>query len=417
MNSDSVINEGPEFLTLRKTTDDPAELAATLRRRGVRRVFKGDQNQLWDAVLTNQCLRHSVRDVLSDGLCLFIQDEKLGTPDARLIPYWRRDGQAFALTEDYYGRRSGAVWEHQDVVHGLFYTEAVSSDQFAAAAVHLPHAARVWERFADAYLAETGFLQAWAALGVSAEADRSDAATRMGPPVHAATYAEFFAQDREAELFYRLTKSTGLYGIVPALAEDVTTSSISVLQPGLRELGRWLLLDVAARGAMRAAGTAAHRREVKLRARRLLSWAGAFLSESPDASVAEFQAGLGEFLCAEGFGAEEAHRPALDCTSHFMQLDPEELYRLSRPEDTLYYFLDLSLRYPAEFTEAYNEALNRMGFGLQRIKWEPETGRYLPPFYVEYAPDAEGGRTYRYAIELQEQGDGHGADTAQRAGR
>jgi hypothetical protein len=41
-----------------------------------------------------------------------------------------------------------------------------------------------------------------------------------------------------------------------------------------------------------------------------------------------------------------------------------------------------------------------MGYGLQRVKLEPETGRYLPPFYVEYDPE-EDGRTYRYAIELQ----------------
>jgi hypothetical protein len=343
-----------------------------------------------------------VRDALSDGLCLFIQDEKLGTPDARLIPYWRRDQQDFALTEDYYGRRSGAVWEHQDVVHGLFYTEAVSSAQFAAAAVHLPRAARVWERFADDFLIDARFMRAWEALGVSAVPDRSDAATRLGPPVHALTYAELFTQDREAELFYRLTKSCGLYGIVPALTEDVVTSSIPALQPELREMGRRLLVHVAARGAMRAAATPAHRREVKRRARRLLTWAAEFLDSHPAASVAAFQAGVGEFLTAEAFGTEEARCPALDCTSHFMQLDPEELYRLSDPEDTLYYFLDLSLRYPAEFTEAYNEALNRMGFGLQRIQWEPETGRYLPPFYVEYAPDEESGRTYRYAMELQE---------------
>src|SRR5437899_6185115 len=148
MQSASVINEGPDFLTLRKSTRDPEEIAATLTRRGVRRVFKGDQNQLWDAVLTNQCLRRTVRDVVPDGLCLFIQDEKLGTPDARLIPFWRRDQRQFALTEDYYGRRSGAVWEHQDAAYGLFYTEPVSAQQFAAAGLHLGRAARLWERCA-----------------------------------------------------------------------------------------------------------------------------------------------------------------------------------------------------------------------------------------------------------------------------
>ena len=37
----------------------------------------------------------------------------------------RRDHRSYVLTEDYYRGRAGAVWEHQDVSHGLFYTEAV----------------------------------------------------------------------------------------------------------------------------------------------------------------------------------------------------------------------------------------------------------------------------------------------------
>ena len=47
----SVINQGDDFVTLRATTDRPAEIQEALATRDVQHVFKGDQNQAWDAVL------------------------------------------------------------------------------------------------------------------------------------------------------------------------------------------------------------------------------------------------------------------------------------------------------------------------------------------------------------------------------
>lgn len=404
MNSAAVINEGEHFVTLRQPARDAREVAHHLRERGTRRVYKGDQNQFWDALVANECLRRAVAEGAEEGTLFFVQDEKLGTPDVRLTALFRRAGQRYILTEDYYGRRSGAVWEHQDASYGLFYTEAISPEQFAAAAVHLPRAADAWVRLLGAPPrgggpgeCPTELLEALEALGVSLRWDRSDHATRLGPPVHAATLGAAFRRDPIAGFFYAFTKSTGLYGIVPAVNDDVTTSSIPVRDGELTSRFAWLLVQVAARGAMRAAGSRAHRRQVKARARAVAQWANQFLQENPEASVAEFQAAFSHAFTTEIFGVSPE---PLERTSHFTGLDAEDLYRLHQPEDTLYFFLDLALRYPAEFAGAYNQALNHVGFGLQRVKFDPAGGRYLPPFFVEQAPGGEGTPVYRYSLEL-----------------
>lgn len=397
MEKASLINEGDSFVTLRRSARDAAEVGRCLRARGTRRVFKGDQNQFWDALVANECLRRAVAGAAEEGVLFFVQDEKLGTPDARFTPLFRRQGRRYVLTEDYFGRRSGAVWEHQDSSYGLFYTETVAPEQFAAAAVHLPRAAEAWARLLRRGGLPARLLDGLEALGVSLRWDRSDAATRLGSPVHRAVLTEAFDRDPVAGFIYAFTKSTGLYGIVPSANDDVTTSSIPVGDPELTSLFRWLLVHTAARGAMRAAGTAARRREVKQRARAVAGWAGRFLRDSPAASVAEFQAEFSRAFTTEIFGRAPA---PLERTSHFTGLDAEDLYRLHNPADTLFFFLDLALRYPAEFAGAYNEALNRVGFGLQRVKFEPDGRRYRPPFFVEHAPAGAGTAVYRYSLEL-----------------
>jgi hypothetical protein len=397
VNNASVINEGDCFVTLRRLAENAAEVDRCLRERGTRRVFKGDQNQFWDALVANECLRRAVVEGASEGLLFFVQDEKLGTPDVRFTALFRRQGRRYVLTEDYFGRRSGAVWEHQDSSYGLFYTEAVGPDQFAAAGIHLPRAAEAWARLLRRGGPPAPLLDGLEALGVSLRWDRSDAATRLGPPAHPAILAEAFHRDPVAGFFYALTKSTGLYGIVPSANDDVTTSSIPVGDPELTSRFRWLLVHAAARGAMRAAGTPAQRREVKRRARAVAEWAGRFLRAFPDASVAEFQAEFSRAFTTEIFGRVPM---PLERTSHFTGLDAEDLYRLHNPADTLFFFLDLALRYPGEFAGAYNDALNRVGFGLQRVKFDPEAKRYLPPFFVEHAPAGEGTAVYRYSLEL-----------------
>jgi hypothetical protein len=396
----SVINQGDHFVTLRATTDRPDEIREALAARDVQHVYKGDQNQAWDAVLANHCLSRAVGDSEAE-ITFFIQDERLGTSDSRLTRHWRRQGRRYVLTEDYYRGRAGAVWEHQDVSHGLFFTEAVAPEQFAAAAIHLHRAAEAYQRHAGALQQDADWLRALGALGVTLPGHPAspapEVATGLGPAVDPPTLTQLFADHPDAWVYYAFTKTDGLYGVVPVENDNVTLSSIPAGDPELVESGRRLLF-LAARGALRLAAGTAHRRGIKQRARELGQWAEAFLREQPHASVTDFQQALGRRITAEIFPAD---RIELDRTSRFTHVSPEDLPRLRTPERTLYFFLDLALRHPREFTEAYNDALNRVGFGLQRVKYDPATGRYTPPFFVEFSPEGEGGPVYRYGIELQ----------------
>jgi hypothetical protein len=391
----SIINRGENFVTLRATTDRPAEIREALSTRDVQHVMKGDQNQAWDAVLANHCLARAIGDSGAE-ITFFIQDERLGTADARLAREWRHTGQKYALTEDYYRGRAGAVWEHQDATYGLFFTEAVAPEQFAAAGVHLHRAAALWDRHAEAIRADQEWVVALASLGVALpETDASaDSASHLGPAVHREALAQAACDYPSVGLYYALTKTDGLYGIVPVVNDNATLSSIPAGHPEMQAAGEWLLVRAAARGAMRLAANPTHRRGVRDRARQLLTWSKEFLAEQPDASVADYQDALGQWLTAEVFPAD---RLTLDRSSHFMRVD--ESTRDADPTDTMQLFLDLALRFPADFAEAYNDALNTVGYGLQRMKYEPTTGRYTPPFFVELSP-AEGEPVYRYGIEL-----------------
>lgn len=396
----AVINQGENFVTLRATTDRPAEIQEALVVRDVQHVYKGDQNQAWDAVLANHCLARAVGADGAEVTC-FVHDERLGTADARLARHWRKEGRRYVRTEDYYRGRAGAVWEHQDVSYGLFFTEAVSPEQFATAGVHLHRAAALWEKHSAAALRDTPWLQALATLGVALPGGgvqlSADAATRLGPALDDAGFRAFFGEHPDAALYYAFTKTDGLYGVVPVENTNVSMSSIPAAAPELQAAGQWLLIHASARGAMRLAGSKAHRRNIRGRVRRMETWASTFLSENPDASVADFQAALGEWLTAEIFPAD---RIRLDRTSHFTRIRRDEVHRFRVPEQTLHFFFDLALRHPHEFTDAYNDALNRVGLGLQRMKYDPPTGHYTPPFFVEFAPGGPGSSSYRYGVEM-----------------
>ena len=390
----SVIRAGDDFVTLRSTTDEPVEIREALEAHEILDVYKGDQNQAWDAVLANHCLARALGDDGHTAVQFFVQDEKLGTPDSYLARIWRQQGRRFALTEDYYRYRRGAVWEHQDVSYGLFYTEVVSPEEFASAAAHLHRLAAQWALHGHAIQQKGDFRRALELLGVSLDGGRSDEVTGLGPAVEGEAREQAFAKHADVALYYALTKSCGLYGLVPVEDDDVTLSSIPANDPELRRLAA-RLLKFAATGAIRSLGSRRQRRAVSERARALGRWAEQWLEENSEASVTDFQVAFGAYLTRQIFPTD---RLLLDRATRFTQLPPEGERR--EPEVDFFFYLDLCLRYPQEFAGAYNEALNKVGFGLQRLKCDPLTGRFTPPFFVTYAPNGPGTPVYRYSIEL-----------------
>ncbi len=395
-------------------TADPAPTATravtlwdALRQRGISTVNKGDQNQLWDGALTDVALACALEPERESGIRFrpFVHDEKLGTPDIRLCCLVDPAERPYLLTEDYYGRRSGAVWVTQDVSYGLFYTEPVSAEAFSAYGVDLPWLAAQWRRFRAELRQDSALRAALIALGLPLAISDSSRATGLGPVPEPEVLHTFFEQDPVGELYYLLTRSCGLYGIVPSLDRDESMSAVRADDPAVRRLATRLLVEFAVMGALRSTPDAQERRAIIQRARALVTAASSLLGDSP-LSFADAQAELGGFLAARCAGSTSEPPYRLTRTSEFMMLAPEVIAQLGEPAVPPLVFFDLALRYPAEFAWAYNEALRRARLGLQRASYDPARGLFAPPFYVErWEVDASGKPTLpRYQIELLEHG-------------
>lgn len=403
---DEVINQGDGFRVFRHRLGTGEQLPAVLQQRGITSVYKGDQNELWDGALTNGALAAAVAGSNVE-LDLFVHDEKMGTADARLLTYFTERGLRFVLSEDYFGRNSGAVWVHQDISYGPFYSEVVSPAEFEHAAVNMRRAAELWQIYRDTLVNDADLRAALLALGVALDLQKSDHATQMGPAVNREVMEHYFTRSKVAQFFYLFTKSIGYYGVAPVFTENISMSSIPVNAPELLAYIRWLFVWVAVRGALRLTPDRADRKGIIERARRLATQVGEWMEQHPDASLADWQSMMGDMLVNTLMVGSESETPAqelhavpvapLERSSRIFYLRPEDLPCIKAPLDGHFFYFDLALRYPEAFTEAYNEALNKVGFGLQRIKYDPEDGRYTPPYFVELRQD---GVLRRYNIEI-----------------
>lgn len=395
-------------------TADPAATATrvvtfwdALRQRGISTVNKGDQNQLWDGALTDVALACALEPQHESGIRFrpFVHDEKLGTPDIRLCCLVDPAERPYLLTEDYYGRRSGAVWVTQDVSYGLFYTEPVSAETFSAYGVDLPWLAAQWQRFRAELQQDSALRAALISLGLPLVISDSSLATGLGPVPEPEVLHTFFKHDPVGELYYLLTRSCGLYGIVPSVDRDESMSAVRADDAEVRRLATRLLVEFAVMGALRSTPDAQERHAIIQRARMLVAAAGA-LREKPGLSFADAQEELGSFLAARCAGSASEPPYRLTRTSEFMTLAPEVIAQLGETAAPPLVFFDLALRHPAEFTWAYNEALRRARLGLQRASYDSARGLFAPPFYVErWEVDASGKPALpRYQIELLDHG-------------
>lgn len=403
---DEVINQGDGFRVFRHRLGTGEQLLAVLQQRGVTSVYKGDQNELWDGALTNEALAAAVAGSNLE-LDLFVHDEKMGTADARLLSYFTERGLRFVLSEDYYGRHSGAVWVHQDISYGPFYSEVVSPAEFEHAAVNMRRTAELWQIYRDTLVNDEDLRAALHTLGIAIDLAKVDEATQMGPTVNPEIMEHYFTRSKVAQFFYLFTKSIGYYGVATVFTEDISMSSIPINAPELLRYLRWLFVWVAVRGALRLTPDRADRKAIVERARRLASQVEEWMEQHPDASIADWQSMVGEMLINSimvGDKQVDTTQPLqavpiapLERSSRIFYLRPEDLSCIKTPLDGHFFYFDLALRYPEAFAESYNEALNKVGFGLQRIKYDPEDGRYTPPFFAEIRQD---GVLRRYNIEI-----------------
>jgi hypothetical protein len=288
--------------------------------------YKGDQNMLWDALPYGFALQR-----MGVNTTFFVVDEKLGTADNRK----KNENNDFMLTSDYCNKKSGAVWVHQDVSSGPFYSTPVEPKTWKRLGVHLKY-------FDDKY------------LDVIEQFDLSKILASLGVKI------------KNTDFVQALTESEEYLGIVPTRFSQRSISSVP-LSPELLDK-YWQLFLASFKGAMRV--TPKHRRKPILeRARKLLFSFKSFIKDNGNKSVSDLQ----EFFWKQGWKVLfDQEAPPITRVS--------ELFKISKSQMPHKVFL-IALQNPVEFSESYNEALNLAKLPLKRIRFQNNSMEL--PFFVE----------------------------------
>ncbi len=301
------------------------------------RYYKGDQNLSWDALLVAKALLD-----LAGSATFFIQDEKLGTADYKL-----EYDSKFALTTDYCGKLTGAVWIHQDTSSGPFYALPVEPYIYKRFGFSLKRVADSYERVAQLF---------------EMEKDLGDLGINLRP----------------GQILRGLTEGERYVGIVPTTHDEKSISSYRLADDGLLEKYYFMFL-ACYRGAIQSIPKEKWS-DVRARAKKILGITKDLLSSKPEATISDLQETFWRF----GF-------------SEFFNVAPPKIMRASEVFDVKgdinHIVLLTLLRNTEAFVESYNEALNKTHLPLKRLKLRD--GVMELPYYIECEYE---GRLVRWHI-------------------
>lgn len=288
------------------------------------RFYKGDQNLAWDAVPHAKALLD-----ITDLARFFIQDEKLGTADARIT-----HESKYELTTDYCGKYTGAVWIHQDVSCGPFYALPTEPKDLAKWGFYTKHFDESFERV----ICKHGIAKELEELGIRV---------------------------RPGQLLRGITEGECYLGIVPTIDEQKSISSYKLSDPELSKTYLFLFL-AAYRGALRVSPR--HRwGQVRLRAKKVLDFTAEMLKVNENATISDLQTAIW------GFAFNEFFKDQAPKITHATDI-------FSETGDIPHIVLATLLSNPEKFAESYNEALNKAHLALKRLKMK--NGSMELPFFI-----------------------------------
>ncbi len=383
------IREDENFITY-KIYFSPHDLSKILKENGIEKVFKGDQNILWDGLITDIALKRFLKDEIP--FYPFIHDEKLGTGDQRLISFYK-DNQRFTITEDYTQRITGAVYINQDISYGLFYAVPIEPKEYKNLNFCLSWLAKKWEEFREILDKDREFKKSLESLSFSWDYERVSEVTHEGPFANRDVLKEYFRKNPTSEIYYLFSKSLGWYGIVPRHLEEISLSSIYIDESNLLDLIK-KLFSLAVIGCLRQIKDKDKRREILIRARKIKKWFKELLKEQKPISVVELQKYLSKKIMSDIYS--DSISLELSTTSEMLKiLSDNELNREN------YYFFDLCLRYPNIFVDSYNTSLNKTKLHLKRLSITQDL--FHPPFFIEIFSKDKLGRDIltRCSIEIK----------------
>lgn len=381
-----IIREDENFYTIKfKCT---GSLVHVLKSIGIKEVYKGDQNLLWDALLTDLVLYKTLKNKIS--FVPFLHDEKLGTGDYRLIPFYKDNGR-YTLTEDYAQKFTGAVYINQDISYGLFYGVPIEPNEYKELNFKLSWLADYWKDYKSLLEKDEDFLKVLEVLGFTWNYEKHSMVTYTGAVANIQTLRNYFEKNPKAEIYYLFSKSLGWYGVVPRYPEEISLSSIYIDEELKNYIKKLFILGV--RGVLKQVKT--NRREILKRAKKIHDYAKKILESDKDITISDFQLKLANQIISEIIGDVEDLN--IRKTSDILKISCIE----DLDNKDFYYFFDLVLRFTETFAEAYNNALNKARLPLKRMLLK--NGIYRPPYFLEIFINRDGKRILtRCNIEIKD---------------
>lgn len=383
------IREDENFITY-KILFPSCDLPRILKENGIEKVFKGDQNIFWDGLITDIALKKALKDEIS--FYPFIHDEKLGTGDHRLTPFYK-DDLRFTITEDYTQKITGAVYINQDISYGLFYAVAIEPKEYKDLGFHLSWLAERWKEFREILDKDEEFKNALESLSFSWDYERMSEVTKGGPCVNKDILREYFRKSPSSEIYYLFSKSLGWYGIVPRYPEEISLSSIYIDDSNLLDLiKRLFYLNV--RGCLRQVKDKDKRKKIIERAKKLKNWFEELLKEKKSISLVDLHKYLAQKIIKDVYS--DSIDLEFTTTSEMLKVLPD-----TKVSEEFYYFFDLCLKYPNVFVNSYNTALNKAELHIKRLNIRDDL--FHPPFFIEIFSKNESGRKIltRCSIEIK----------------
>ncbi len=345
-----------------------------------KKIFKGDQNLLWDGFLTDFALQMFLqKEYPQSQFVPFVHDEKVGAADINMIYCLRDTSAPYLLSEDYADSAGDACYINIDGSYGLFYLPVVEEDRLKEFGISIRAKSKQFVRIKP-YLNEA-FIRESAKTGLVLNFSEP-APNTIGSMLHQDVFDCYFNVHPFQQLFYLFSKSHGRYGIVPTEDKNVLLSSLDCKEPAFQKSLKDFMQSTFFDSAIQYSDPS-HLASVKARIHELEDYMEK--QNAWNGSYTDWQLKVIRFM-EQSMNAPDTL--SYTKSSHIFQ-HPEEygighwLFHLLREKSEL-------------FMNCYNEALNETKMSIQRIVVRDSMMNI--PYYLNRMFDVN--RYYRTALYM-----------------
>jgi hypothetical protein len=311
-------------------------------------IFKGDQNILWDALITDVALFDSLIEHYSQiSFVPFIHDEKIGTPDQNLSYYSDLEDSNYIITEDYSNSSGEATYTNIDTSYGIFYFPALELAQLKDYGINVRAISKKYIDYLEKV--DKNFLEKISFAGFSIQSSVDEEVTSSND------LKLFFTDHKEQELFYLFTKSFGKFGIAPKQDQNYLFSSINLGDANIKEVLKTLYFDYLLKGLLEQVYLPESKEEIINRSNNLIDFIESKVT--PLTTIADL-----EIIAFKFITKDLGEKFNLNLSKSSTIFSSPKDFGLNN------FFFNILMKETSTFIEAYNQSLNETKIDIQRIR-------------------------------------------------